>query len=332
MERAMRAAGLLLPRVWGTNVPHKWTPEAKKEVSRFVDDAVAKGKPEFPPEVHFTTRTLRYNGAPGIRVTRLGNHWERADVRTKVHPDKSLTIETHNVEQMQITFPAMAVDPRKVIVDGKKVFITGRNLDDTFTPLLDKERDGWAQLIGGVGTRNKRPGVQGPIDDAFMDRFLVVRPTGTSANTTAAAWMSSTLAKATNEWRAQFRGDARVKDDSQINDADIANYNLVLFGDPKSNRLLARIVDKLPMQWSEQAVRIGTKAFAAKTHVPMLIFPNPLNPERYVVLNSGFTFAAAGTGSNAQQTPKLPDYAVLDVEHGGIVVLADFFDDQWRVK
>jgi hypothetical protein len=63
-----------------------------------------------------------------------------------------------------------------------------------------------------------------------------------------------------------------------------------------------------------------------------MIFPNPLNPERYVVLNSGFTFAAAGNASNAQQTPKLPDYAVLDVERGSAVVLADFFDEQWHLK
>ena len=43
-------------------------------------------------------------------------------------------------------------------------------------------------------------------------------------------------------------------------------------------------------------------------------------------------FVAAGAGSNAQQTPKLPDYAVLDVEDGDAVVLADFLDEQWRVK
>ena len=63
----------------------------------------------------------------------------------------------------------------------------------------------------------------------------------------------------------------------------------------------------------------------------MFIFPNPLNPKRYVVVNSGFTFAAAGSGSNAQQTPRLPDYAVLEVA-GSSVVLADFFDEQWRVR
>jgi hypothetical protein len=62
----------------------------------------------------------------------------------------------------------------------------------------------------------------------------------------------------------------------------------------------------------------------------VLIFPNPLNPNRYVVLNSGFTFADAGSGSNAQQTPKLPDYAVIEIGPSRKVVLAGFFDERWR--
>ncbi|HKX62825.1 MAG TPA: hypothetical protein VJS65_13290, partial [Verrucomicrobiae bacterium] len=64
--------------------------------------------------------------------------------------------------------------------------------------------------------------------------------------------------------------------------------------------------------------------------------PNPLNPRRYIVLNSGFTFWKAGESSNAQQTPKLPDFAVLDltvplqqIPNWG-VVSAGFFDEAWE--
>ena len=172
-----------------------------------------------------------------------------------------------------------------------------------------------------------------PVPDGEMgESVLVVRPTGKAQSEKLAAWSASQLAKATNDWRAQFRGDARVKDDSQVTDADIAAHHLVLFGDPQSNKLLARIADSLPIRWDASSVKVGGQSFSAQTHAPVFIFPNPLNPNRYVVVNSGFTFAAAGLGSNAQQTPKLPDYAVLDLEHGDAVVLADFFDEQWRVK
>ena len=74
----------------------------------------------------------------------------------------------------------------------------------------------------------------------------------------------------------------------------------------------------------------------AATHAPILIFPNPLNPRRYVVINSGVDFRAEGSGNNALQTPKLPDWAVVDLRTPadwrwpGKVVDAGFFDETWK--
>lgn len=68
-----------------------------------------------------------------------------------------------------------------------------------------------------------------------------------------------------------------------------------------------------------------------------MIYPNPLNPKRYVVLNSGFTFRELDYLNNARQTPKLPDYAVIDVNvpadarHPGSVVDAGFFGERWEL-
>jgi hypothetical protein len=336
MERAMKAEGLKLPRVWGTNVGHKFTPEAKKEINEFVDRTMLRGKNPSPREVHFTTRTLRYHCAPEITVTRLENHWQRADVHLKLAADYSVTAWTTNVAEVQFHLPNRGVDNAKITIDGQTIRRTGPggSVGVALFPHLAKDSQGrWSQIPGPAATQTlaKVHGLQGPIDDAFMDSFLMVRPTGTAQNEKAGTWISSQLARATNDWRAQFRGDARVKDDSEVTDADIAAHHLILWGDPQSNRLLARIADKLPIQWTAETVRAGDKTFAATNHVPAFIFPNPLNSQRYVVLNSGFTFPEAGKGSNARQTPKLPDYAVLDVITES-VVLADFFDDQWRLR
>ena len=64
--------------------------------------------------------------------------------------------------------------------------------------------------------------------------------------------------------------------------------------------------------------------------MPVLIYPNPLNPKRYVVLNSGFTFREYDYLNNARQVPKLPDFAVIDIDvpvsaRAGGVVAAGFF-------
>ena len=335
MERAMKAEGFKLPRVWGTNVGHKYTPEGKKEVSRFVDESMMRGKSN-QPSIHFTTRTLRYNTRPHLTITRLERHWARADVWCDL-TSSPLTIHTTNVAAFQISVWGADTSLDNLLIDDQAGLRASSGAYDGGTSIrdfiLEKDRNKkWISVKSQDEiAAGKRPGLQGPIDDAFMDSFLVVRPTGKAQSERLGAWSASQLAKATNDWRAQFRGDARVKDDSQVTDADIAAHNLVLFGDPQSNKLLARIADKLPLRWNAASVKVGGKTFSAATHAPILIFPNPLNPQRYVVLNSGFTFADAGLGSNAQQTPKLPDYAVLDVTTDS-VVLDDFFDEQWKLR
>jgi hypothetical protein len=180
------------------------------------------------------------------------------------------------------------------------------------------------------GKTAKRHGLQGPIDDAFMDSFIMVRPTGASMNAQVGAWATNAMAKAVEAWRLQFRGEPRVKDDTDLSDEDIAGSNLVLWGDPDSNVVLRRIMDKLPMKWTSGGVRYSGRYYSSKNCVPILIYPNPLNPKHYVVLNSGFTFAEAGVKSNALQVPQLPDFVVIDINAGNYVLDAGFFDEGWR--
>src|SRR5262249_9739463 len=152
------------------------------------------------------------------------------------------------------------------------------------------------------------------------------------------AWVASEQTRAIDQWRAIFRGEARVKDDTSITDEDISRSNLILWGDPSSNKFLAKIVDRLPIRWDMQNVKIGDRAFAANLNAPVLIYPNPLNPKRYVVINSGFTFREFDHSSNARQTPKLPDWAVIDLSTPasprapGRVAAAGFFGEKWELK
>ena len=188
-----------------------------------------------------------------------------------------------------------------------------------------------------VGPR-KVHGLQGPIDDAFLDSFLMVRPTGQPLNERVGKWATNEMAHAIEHWRRQFRGDARVKDDSAITDADIAAHNLVLWGDAESNKLLARVLASLPLlRWDKESVRLGGQTFSAAGHVPVLIYPNPLNQKKYIVINSGFTFREYDYLNNARQVPKLPDYAVIDLSvpvnsrfPGGIAT-AGFFGERWEL-
>jgi hypothetical protein len=217
----------------------------------------------------------------------------------------------------------------KVVLDGQLLPSPPR-INGSWTAHFEKHKARWS-LIGTPSNAHlrKKHGLQGPIDDAFMDSFIIVRPTGKPMNEKIGDWAESSMNDAIREWRLQFRGDPRVKDDTAITDADIANNNFVLWGDPRSNHLLARIATKLPIHWERNKFSVPGSSYSSSDHVPVLIYPNPLNPSRYVVLNSGFTFADEAPTSNALQIPKLPDYAVLNL-NSLAVENAGFFDEEWQ--
>jgi hypothetical protein len=343
MEEAMKGEGLTLERLIGPGTKHEYHKATKQELDRRLTAYAERGRNPLAPKIRFTTWTLRYNRMHWLTVDAMGRHWDRARVEAELSPD-SIKATTANVTALSFRFPAKegpfapGVRPT-LVIDAAK--LQG--------PAVEAGREWVAHLAGGPGawrvesgapaaSMQKRHGLQGPIDDAFLDRFLFVLPTGKPLNENVGKWAEAESRHAIAHWQKQFRGEAPVKRDAEVTDADIASGNLVLWGDPSSNRLLARIADKLPIRWSADGVRVGAEKFPAATHVPVLIYPNPLNPEHCVVINSGFTFREFDYLNNARQTPKLPDYAVLDVtvppdaHSPGGVAKAGFFDERWQLQ
>ncbi len=344
MEKAMTAEGLKMTHIIGLKTAHSYEKNAKVEINRRIDRIAAKGRDPLPEHVRFTTWTLRYNQSHWVTVDGLEQHWERARVDADIDDENdSFKVATKNVSALTLTIPSGHYPfpltlKAKVVLDGQKLEAPLAETDRSWTAHFRKVGKKWG-LVEKTddGSLAKRHGLQGPIDDAFMDSFLMVHPTGTALNEKAGTWAAAEEAHAIDHWRRQFRGEARVKDDAAVTDEDIAAHNLILWGDPGSNKVLARIADKLPIKWDAQNVRVGAQAFASANHVPVLIYPNPLNPKKYIVLNSGFTFREYDYLNNARQISKLPDFAIVDVSKpvtprlpGGIAT-AGFFGERWEL-
>jgi hypothetical protein len=128
-----------------------------------------------------------------------------------------------------------------------------------------------------------------------------------------------------------------MKDDTAITPADIAEHHLILFGDPASNQVLRRILSKLPLQCNANQLTLGGKTYDSPSHTVAMIYPNPLDPSRYVVLNTGHSFGRNEmAATNATLFPRFGDYAVLHLRQPlgktveGEVVTAGYFDEQWK--
>lgn len=230
---------------------------------------------------------------------------------------------------------------RHLLINGQSIQLEGGGPPRARFTFSFHQRDGeWTARAARQSGLSKRHGLQGPIDDAFLSTFLFVKPTGAGLSPEADAWVTAEFERAVREWRRQMRGDARVKLDTEITRDDMQDANIVLWGDPRSNEVLSVLAEALPIGWDAERkmLRVGEQTFDATSHLPLMIWPNPLAPDRYVVLNSGFTYREYDYLNNARQTPKLPDWAIVDVRtppnarYPGKVVAADFFDELWRLK
>ena len=227
---------------------------------------------------------------------------------------------TKNVSRVKFDVPAASFT------------IDGQTLKGGANPTFEKTNGKWAAAGARPAGLYKVHGMQGPIEDAFTDAFLVVRGSGQPWNENVQSYTSQRYDSFKSEFAKWMRGDVRVKSDSSVTPSDITNYNLVLFGDPGSNSMIARVVGRLPIQWTRTEITVGAQKFPTADHALVLVYPNPLNPQKYVVLNTGQTFSAnrVTSGTEAVFFPRLGDYAVLTT--GGQTKVAGYFDESWKLK
>jgi hypothetical protein len=145
------------------------------------------------------------------------------------------------------------------------------------------------------------------------------------------------------EWRRHYRGDLPVKNDTDITEDDVRRFNLILFGDPGSNRWISQILPQLPITWTRDTLQVGTERHSAAEHGVQLIYANPLPGAdgHYVVLNSGHTYHDAELRFSYMVFPRLGDWAVLRVDNNSLtaannqvaetVLTSGFFDEHWQI-
>lgn len=338
-----------LTHIVAPKTAHQVDPIARVEIEKRLATIDGLRSKELPKHVVFTTTTLKYNRSHGVTIHALKEHWLPSTIHVTRIDSNRLLFNVENITDFSFDIAADQI-PRDL--ESFVVYMaTPDNSAPSFQTVHRKSDLSWGvrMRLNGVNWElvaptepksselRKQHGLQGPIDDAFMSSFVFVKPTSAGQNTQTDEWVNSELQHAAREWHRQMRGEVRIKPSEDLKPEDIENNNLVLWGDPISNPTIAKILDRLPVQWNKEKITVGDRTYDATTNMPVLVFPNPLNPTRYVVLNSGFTYREYDYLNNARQVPKLPDWAIIDItskpnaRFPGRVADADFFGEKWEV-
>lgn len=331
MEEALIGVGLTLPRVTGPDTGHWYHNDSKPIIEKFVTDAARKGRNRNPEQVRFTTWTLRYNTLYWVTIHRLAEHYSESLVdATRTANNAQVNIKTKGVMSFSLTLDP---PPSVVIIDGQQVKASSVYVNNS-GKWLGRDKDGeTGRGIKNRGKYVKSHGVQGPIDDAFLESVTFVRPTGLAFTAASGVFLEKVRTRAEEDWKRFFRGDMRVVPDTMVDSALSQSSHLVLWGDPQSNLVLRRIINDLPITWNQRGLIVNGRIYGPTEAYPALVYPNPLHPSKYIILNTGYTFFEYSSDSNAVHTPKLPDWGVVKVGNNPQQILdAGFFDEHWQWK
>ena len=344
IEKAFAKEGIPFVGIVDQGAGHGVTAKVMQEQLRLLGEHAAKGRDPFPKHVRFVTWTLKFNRCDWLEVLGLETHYQRAEIEARIAADGSITVtEPRNITRFAIHPPAVGTSGASLTIDGMKIELPAQ-LSGTAGPVVIERHSGKWRFQGTLDTvtlTGKRPGLQGPIDDAFARPFLCVRGTGKAWNPSVGAWADANLKRFADEWRRHYRGYLPIKDDTEVTEDDFRRANLILFGDPGSNRWISKILPQLPIQWTRDTLQLGKERHSAADHGVQLICPNPLPSAagRYVVLNSGHTYHDSELRFSYMVFPRLGDWALMRVGESPpdaptttvveTVLNSGFFDEAW---
>lgn len=124
--------------------------------------------------------------------------------------------------------------------------------------------------------------VEGPAQEAFYSRFIIVK--GTMGNSNAIKAFNSVVDSFSSKWQERYKVNCIIKSDKDISEVDLRTANLVLIGNDRTNLIVKKIMASLPVKFVKDGIILRGKKYTKPDLGCYLTYPNPLNTKKYIVL------------------------------------------------
>jgi len=217
-------------------------------------------------------------------------------------------ITTNNVDAYTLYLSEAPVDLDRNV----EIFENGKQLDHSGGKLFLHKSD---KYRGAVYVKNKR--LHGPVWDAFSDPYSVI-------------WGSKESDKhyrqASKRVAASLAQGAPCYRDTEVSETLMTSHNVILVGQPDPSSWPARVLDRLPIKIDKHKLVVMDRQFEGRDMGLILVLPNPLALENYIVVFSGASSRAVANIDKAYQLMKSMRPADI-----GIFEVAKNDEIRWRV-
>lgn len=292
-----------------------------------------------PSDVHVATGDYRAAKQFWLTVTRIANYPEIARMHAHVEGE-TITVTSSGADAFSIDLretPLGAGNRARVVINGREVYNGERSALGHVIHFVQHDGAFRTGFPEASNTLQKVPGLSGPLSDAYYGRMVHVYGTANPEHTDALRRAAQKGARGWPLWTWSVA--QQVVADTDVTDAMMANATVVLYGTESDNAVLNRMSARLPIRVDATGLSLGGRRFEGNDIGARFIYPNPLSPRSYVVVQTGVTPEAVMAGHNLPDF--LGDYAVYDgigtrtrqrlIFHPSVPRASGFFDASWRL-
>ncbi len=296
-----------------------------------------------PKEVRLAAASERASRQFWVVMDDRINHIAPAHIRAKVVHRDTVEVETTNVVRFTLLLNEAPIGRRvnRIVIDGRQADLGPLAVGDRVTlsaPVSGRNWHIWTGETPLAGSR-KLPCMTGPLHDLGWEAQVHVYGTRVPGDT-------ATLRKAAELGARGWIRDVEftqvrhpVIPDTALTPDLIRDRALVLYGNARSNAVLAEIGDRLPIRIGPDYLEMRGEHISGKGVGTKFICANPLRPDRYLVVQAGVDASAV---EHAGALPMyMPDYIVFDQRFthtsqkmalgGQPVVEMGFFTEAWQL-
>ena len=179
MGEVLAREGLTMVNLISPGTGHVIDPVTHREQMRRIGEVSMKGLDHFPKQIRFVTWSLRYNRCHWIELLGLNQHYERAEIAASWADDGLIEIsEIRNINRFAVLRQNQGRPGMRIKIAGSEVRVPKRTSGGGSDRIVLELMSGKWQLVEAGASdvaKGKVPGLQGPIDDAFVEPFVCVR-------------------------------------------------------------------------------------------------------------------------------------------------------------
>ena len=298
----------------------------------------------YPPHVFFKTTNIGLkNRNYWVEINGPEVLYHDSVIEAEIK-DAEIEIKTENIAQftLYLTLELMESGEIGLRVDGQdlrhkfsgKESLTILKKDNQFR-IGKPQKQGFFRKILNTKKLRKTPELFGPIKKAYFSPFVLVYGTQGDSESTEINLHHARIEA--QKWWRRANGYAEIIPDAEVTGEIIDRYNLVLFGSPETNSITAKINKDLPISIKENRVFINDQIIEGEDLALQMIYPNPLNPEKFILVREGISPEGeelSGLFNTIYSGSGMPDFIVYDKkvrEKGWAgVIAAGFFDMSWK--